>query len=67
MNDDELRDKLTKALAGDTDYSPHTAEMCIDALMPVVREALKSAWDDGHASGWVGVEIIRNPWRQEQP
>lgn len=79
MNDDDLREKLTEALEGvifptegsitilGSDYTP-TSEG-IDALMPVIREALADCHDNAvQAAGEhaMGGPMPDNPWR-EQP
>lgn len=50
MSDGDLRDKLTTAL---TECSgADIEEDDLDALMPVIREALADAWDDGWGIGY---------------
>ena len=79
-SDDDLRDKLTKALSEfevftDSDghlsirmKDPWTNKERVDALMPVVREALADAWDHGHRTSNPVIpdthRDVINPWKQ---
>lgn len=60
ISTDDLRDKLANELTGASAYRTYVA----DALMPVIREALADAWDQGYDECEEPHFIDRhNPWR----
>ena len=71
-SDDDLRDKLTKALSEfevftDSDghlsirmKDPWTNKERVDALMPVVRAHSAEAWDDGYDLGQDDMLVSRD-------
>ena len=71
MNDDDLRDRLTAALLDTREWRTSAeggwAADLTDVLMPVVREALGDAWDDGWGIGYRSddYDAPDNPWRQD--
>lgn len=72
MNDDDLRAKLTVAICEFFDAHEDSTWDNVDlsdALMPVVREALAQAWDEGEAAGMgqMNGADTSNPWREGRP
>lgn len=68
MTDDDLRDKLTQAAMDGLGIYATEGHRITMALLPVVREALADAWDDGAELGYEwNLGVIpkpSNPWRE---
>lgn len=62
---DNLRDDLDDVL---WTHAVEPRGEVLDALLPVIREHLAQAWDDGCRAGWGSVppdDKHANPWRKD--